>query len=149
MGSTRAPTTRWSNASKNVSGLAHSAVALIAVHQPLLLTFLLRIPLPPLLSSNPSSPLSSFYTLVSYMHGTSKREGEHLASPPFKALLNRGIRADRSLAAAQAQHQVQGRLLLDVVVGQGAAVLQLLAREDQTLLVRGDACAGREEGEGG
>ena len=34
---------------------------------------------------------------------------------------------------------MQGRLLLDVVVGQRAAVLQLLACEDQALLVRGDA----------
>ena len=40
---------------------------------------------------------------------------------------------------AQAQDQVQGRLLLDVVVRQGAPVLQLLAGEDQTLLIRGDA----------
>jgi hypothetical protein len=42
-------------------------------------------------------------------------------------------------AAAQAQHQVQRRLLLDVVVGQGAAVLQLLAGKDQALLVGRDA----------
>ena len=42
-------------------------------------------------------------------------------------------------AAAEAQHEVQRGLLLDVVVAQGAAVLELLAREDQTLLVRGDA----------
>ena len=42
-------------------------------------------------------------------------------------------------ATAQAQHQVQGGLLLDVVVSQGAAVLQLLAGEDQALLVGGDA----------
>jgi hypothetical protein len=34
---------------------------------------------------------------------------------------------------------VQGRLLLDVVVGEGAAVLELLAGEDETLLVRGNA----------
>ena len=34
---------------------------------------------------------------------------------------------------------MEGRLLLDVVVGQGAAILQLLAGEDQTLLIRGDA----------
>jgi hypothetical protein len=34
---------------------------------------------------------------------------------------------------------VEGGLLLDVVVGQGAAVLQLLAGKDQALLVRGDA----------
>ena len=42
-------------------------------------------------------------------------------------------------AAAQAQHQVQRALLLDVVVGQGAPILQLLARKDEALLVRGDA----------
>lgn len=39
----------------------------------------------------------------------------------------------------QAQHEVQGRLLLDVVVRKSAAVLQLLTSEDQTLLVRGDS----------
>ena len=42
-------------------------------------------------------------------------------------------------ASAQAQHQVQGGLLLDVVVRQGAAVLQLLASKDQALLVWGNA----------
>ena len=39
----------------------------------------------------------------------------------------------------EAQHQVERRLLLDVVVGQRAAVLELLASEDQALLVRRDA----------
>jgi len=39
----------------------------------------------------------------------------------------------------QAEHQVEGGLLLDVVVGQGAAVFQLLTGEDQTLLIRRDA----------
>jgi len=34
---------------------------------------------------------------------------------------------------------VKGRLLLDVVVAQRAAVLQLLAGEDEALLVRGNA----------
>jgi hypothetical protein len=34
---------------------------------------------------------------------------------------------------------MEGRLLLDVVVGEGAAVLELLAGEDQALLVRGNA----------
>jgi hypothetical protein len=34
---------------------------------------------------------------------------------------------------------VKGGLLLDVVVSQGATILQLLAGEDQTLLVWGDA----------
>ncbi|KAF7077754.1 hypothetical protein CFC21_082271 [Triticum aestivum] len=43
------------------------------------------------------------------------------------------------LATTQAEHQVKGRLLLDVVVCQGAAILKLLAGKDQTLLVRGNA----------
>ena len=34
---------------------------------------------------------------------------------------------------------MEGRLLLDVVVRKGAAVLELLAGEDETLLVGGDA----------
>ena len=34
---------------------------------------------------------------------------------------------------------MQRRLLLDVVVGQSAVVLELLARKDQALLVRRDA----------
>ena len=39
----------------------------------------------------------------------------------------------------ETEHKVKGGLLLDVVVREGAAVLKLLAREDQALLVRGDA----------
>jgi len=35
--------------------------------------------------------------------------------------------------------QVQGGLLLDVVVGESAAILKLLSGEDQTLLIRGDS----------
>ena len=38
----------------------------------------------------------------------------------------------------ETQHQVEGRLLLDVVVAEGAAVLELLAGEDQALLVGWD-----------
>ena len=43
------------------------------------------------------------------------------------------------MAPAQAKHQVKRGLLLDVVIGQGAAILQLLASKDQALLVRRDA----------
>ena len=46
------------------------------------------------------------------------------------------------LSTTQTQDQVEGGLLLDVVVSQGAAILQLLASKDQALLVRGDACMG-------
>uniref|UniRef100_A0A0E0A079 DUF3475 domain-containing protein n=1 Tax=Oryza glumipatula TaxID=40148 RepID=A0A0E0A079_9ORYZ len=45
-----------------------------------------------------------------------------------------------SAAAAEAEHQVKRRLLLDVVVGQRAAVFQLLPREDEPLLIRRDPC---------
>jgi streptomycin 6-kinase len=46
----------------------------------------------------------------------------------------------------QTQDEVQGALLLDVVVGEGAAVLELLAGEDQALLVRGDTLLVCKEG---
>jgi hypothetical protein len=41
--------------------------------------------------------------------------------------------------ATEAQNQVQSCLLLDVVVGERAPVLELLARKDQALLVRRNA----------
>merc|ERR1712210_129700 len=41
--------------------------------------------------------------------------------------------------ASQTQDQVEGGLLLDVVVRQGPAILQLLAGEDEPLLVWGNA----------
>ena len=40
---------------------------------------------------------------------------------------------------SQAEDEMEGRLLLDVVIGQSTAILELLAREDQTLLVGRDA----------
>ena len=33
---------------------------------------------------------------------------------------------------------MEGRLLLDIVIREGAAILELLAGEDKTLLIRGD-----------
>jgi hypothetical protein len=42
-------------------------------------------------------------------------------------------------STSQTQDEMQGRLLLDVVVGKGAAVFELLASEDQALLVGWDA----------
>jgi len=56
-------------------------------------------------------------------------------------LLGLGVRLLLALlaATAQPQHEVQRRLLLDVVVGEGAAILELLAGEDEALLVGRDA----------
>ena len=48
-------------------------------------------------------------------------------------------------AATETEHEVEGGLLLNVVVRKGAAILELLPSEDQALLVRRDA-VGRETG---
>ena len=42
-------------------------------------------------------------------------------------------------STTETEHKMESRLLLDVVVRKGAAVLELLAREDETLLIGGDA----------
>ena len=42
-------------------------------------------------------------------------------------------------AATETEDEVEGGLLLDVVVGEGAAVLELLAGEDEALLIGRDA----------
>ena len=39
-------------------------------------------------------------------------------------------------SSTEAKHQVKSRLLLNVVVGEGTSILQLLAGKDETLLVR-------------
>ena len=54
------------------------------------------------------------------------------------SLARKGLDEDLH-ATAQAEHQVKGRLLLDVVVRESAAVFELLAREDQALLIRRNA----------
>merc|ERR1712032_1763199 len=40
---------------------------------------------------------------------------------------------------AETEHEMEGRLLLDVVIRESTAVLELLASEDETLLVGRDA----------
>ena len=44
-----------------------------------------------------------------------------------------------AVATKEAEIEFQGRLLLQVAVSKGSAVLELLARKDETLLVRGNA----------
>merc|ERR1712122_463399 len=41
--------------------------------------------------------------------------------------------------SSQSQDQVKGRFLLDIVIRKGAAIFQLLASKDQTLLIWGNA----------
>ena len=54
------------------------------------------------------------------------------------SVINSNAAACCLLATAQSQHQVQCALLLDVVVRQSSTILQLLASEDQSLLVGWD-----------
>ena len=60
-------------------------------------------------------------------------------------LLGLGVRLLLALLGTpnKGENKVEGRLLLDVVVRKCAAVLELLAGEDQALLVRGDTCSSR------
>jgi hypothetical protein len=44
----------------------------------------------------------------------------------------------RLLSATKTKHQVESRLLLDIVIGQSATILKLLTSEDETLLIRGN-----------
>ena len=50
-----------------------------------------------------------------------------------------GQRTVHLTTSTQTEHQVQGRLLLNVVVRKGAAILKLLSSENQTLLIWGDS----------
>merc|ERR1712100_226578 len=44
-----------------------------------------------------------------------------------------------SVSTSESEHQVEGRLLLDVVVRKSSAVFELLSGEDQSLLIWRDA----------
>jgi hypothetical protein len=57
----------------------------------------------------------------------------------LQAPLSRRQPSAHLLATTQAQHQVERGLLLNVVIGERTAVLELLTREDKALLVRGNA----------
>jgi len=69
--------------------------------------------------------------------GPGRKPGVAFAANHLLAVILLRQHAERRLdnATAKAKHQMERRLLLDVVVGQSAAVLQLLAGEDQTLLI--------------
>merc|ERR1719400_1000970 len=54
------------------------------------------------------------------------------SSPPLSI-------ARRLISSSQSKHQVQRRLLLDVVIRQSPSILQLLPSEDQSLLLRWDS----------
>ena len=56
----------------------------------------------------------------------------------YKANYWKLLKAASSATTTQTQHKVESGLLLNVVVSQSAPILQLLASENQSLLVRGN-----------
>ena len=54
-------------------------------------------------------------------------------------LLSEGLEGRLDDTTSESEDQMESGLLLDVVVGKGSAILELLASEDQALLVRRDA----------
>ena len=75
-----------------------------------------------------------------YICGIVNLLGDHMLCfeiEMLKYLCTRNLLFELNLT--QSQDQVQRGFLLDVVVGQGTAIFQLFAGEDQTLLVRWDA----------
>merc|ERR1712096_500857 len=54
-------------------------------------------------------------------------------------LLGEHLKGGLDDATENAEHEVESRLLLDVIVRKGAAVLELFSGEDETLLIRGNA----------
>ena len=75
--------------------------------------------------------------------GTRGKTGVALAADRLLAVVLAGQSLKRGLnngtTTTETEDQVESGLLLDVVVGQSAAVLQLLTGENQTLLVRGNS----------
>jgi hypothetical protein len=88
------------------------------------------------------SELVGVTTLALAAVGSTGREtGVALAADHLVAVELGGKSLERRLndTTTETENKVQSRLLLDVVVGEGSAILELLASEDQSLLVRGNA----------
>ena len=69
-----------------------------------------------------------------YLENTKRKKNTNLKSD---RLASEGL--DENLhASTETQHQMQSGLLLDVIVRQGATILELLAGKDQTLLIGRD-----------
>jgi len=78
---------------------------------------------------------------LSAVGGTRGKTGIALAADLLVAVVLAGKDGERRLnhTTTKSEHQVESRFLLDVVVSQSAAVLELLASENKTLLIRGNS----------
>lgn len=63
----------------------------------------------------------------------------HDITPTHVVLVGQDLQRRLDDSTTQTENQVQGRLLLDVVVAQGSAIFELLSGEDESLLIRGDS----------
>ena len=73
--------------------------------------------------------------------GTRRKTGIALAANVLLAVVLGSQSLQRGLndTTTETEHQVESRFLLNVVVRKGAAILELLSSENQTLLVWGNA----------
>ncbi|KFU97978.1 hypothetical protein N339_02911, partial [Pterocles gutturalis] len=78
---------------------------------------------------------NAFLVLDLGLHILNGVTGLHLEGD---GLAGQGLHKDLH-ATSQAQHEMQGGFLLDVVVRQSAAIFQLLASKNKPLLIRGNA----------
>ena len=79
--------------------------------------------------------------LLATIGGTGVKTCVTLAADHLVAVVFLGQHTERRLndTTTQTKDEMEGRLLLDVVVRKGTAVLQLLTSKDQTLLIWWDA----------
>mmetsp|Transcript_1041 Transcript_1041/g.1806 ORF Transcript_1041/g.1806 Transcript_1041/m.1806 type:complete len:162 (-) Transcript_1041:6-491(-) len=79
--------------------------------------------------------------LLSAVGGTGGKAGVALAADGLLAVVLLGEEGEGGVVdtATKTEDEMEGGLLLDIVVGEGSAVLELLTGEDKTLLIRGDA----------
>jgi hypothetical protein len=72
--------------------------------------------------------------------GTGGKTGVALAADGLVAVVlgGKGLQGGLNDTTTETEDKVKSGLLLDVVVGESAAIFKLLSGKDQTLLVRGD-----------
>ncbi|GAO45925.1 hypothetical protein G7K_0171-t1 [Saitoella complicata NRRL Y-17804] len=80
-------------------------------------------------------------SLLAAVGGTGRETGVALAADHLVAVVlgSQSLKRGLNDTTTETEDKVKGRLLLDVVVGESAAILELLSGEDETLLVRGNS----------
>ena len=91
-----------------------------------------------LLSSEDESLLVGWDTFLVLDLGLDVLNGVSGLNIKSDGLTSQGLDEDLH-TTSESQDEMESGLLLDVVVGEGSAVLELLASEDESLLIRGDS----------